>query len=128
MFYSATSSVESLCTFQYSLVALIPALLTSLGDAAVPSLSRRAKTLTKPSTLKTSDKASLIRYLGLPLDVFGQDAFFQPYLPLQQIDLLQAKTYLVGTTNSIFQQQRDCRIDVIVKVSLPFLVLQRPFC
>lgn len=46
-----------------------------------------------------------------------QDAFFQPYLPLQQIDLLQARSFLVGTTNSIFQQQRDSPIDVIVNVS-----------
>lgn len=45
-----------------------------------------------------------------------QGSFFQPYLPLQQIDLLKTKSYLVGTTNSIFQQQRDCFIDVIVNV------------
>ena len=45
-----------------------------------------------------------------------QDSFFQPYLPLQQIDLLKTRSYLVGTTNSIFQQQRDCHIDVLVNV------------
>jgi hypothetical protein len=51
------------------------------------------------------------------LHIFGAGCFFQPYLPLQQIDLLQeAQSYLVGTTNSIFQQQRESQIDVLVNV------------
>ncbi|GAA5839999.1 hypothetical protein JCM3766R1_000637 [Sporobolomyces carnicolor] len=117
LFYSTTTTVEQLCTFQYSLVALIPALLTSLQDSASPALSERSKNLHKPTSLKTSDKGSLIRYLGLPLEIFGQGSFFQPYLPLQQIDMLaKSKTYLVGTTNSIIQQQRDCNIDVVVNL------------
>lgn len=70
----------------------------------------------KAQELKSSDKRSFLRYLGLPLNVFGAGAFFQPYLPLQQIENLQAQSYLVGTTNSIFQQQKDCRIDVLVNV------------
>lgn len=37
-------------------------------------------------------------------------------MPLQQIDLLKTGSYLVGTTNSIFQQQRDCKIDALVNV------------
>lgn len=45
-----------------------------------------------------------------------QGSFFQPYLPLQQIDMLKTRSFLVGTSNSIFQQQRDCQIDVIVNV------------
>ncbi|ORY89037.1 transport protein Avl9-domain-containing protein [Leucosporidium creatinivorum] len=116
MFYSAHSPVESLCTFQYSLVALVPALLMHLDDAASPELDERSKNVTQPTSLRTSDKASLIRYLGLPLNIFGKGSFFQPYLPLQQIDLLQTRSFLVGTTNSIFQQQRDCRIDVLVRI------------
>ncbi|GAA5823948.1 hypothetical protein JCM10212_001055, partial [Sporobolomyces blumeae] len=115
LFFSTQSRVEQLCTFQYSLVALIPALLPALQDAASPVLSSRTKNLQRPTSLKTSDKASLLRYLGLPLEIFGEGAFFQPYLPLQQIGLLsQAESYLVGTTNSIIQQQRDCKIDVVV--------------
>ncbi|GAA5897270.1 uncharacterized protein JCM6883_006637 [Sporobolomyces salmoneus] len=117
LFYSTTTTVEQLCTFQYSLVALIPALLTSLQDSASPLLANRIKNLQKPTSLKTSDKGSLIRYLGLPLEIFGEGSFFQPYLPLQQIDMLgKSKTYLVGTTNSIIQQQRDCNIDVVVNL------------
>jgi hypothetical protein len=53
--------------------------------------------------------------MGLPLHLFGQDSFFQPYLPLQQIDMAtKSKSFLVGTTNSIFRQQKECAIDVIV--------------
>ncbi|GAA6016273.1 hypothetical protein JCM11491_006799 [Sporobolomyces phaffii] len=117
LFYSTTTTVEQLCTFQYSLVALIPALLTSLQDSASPVLANRIHSLEKPTSLKTSDKGSLIRYLGLPLEIFGEGSFFQPYLPLQQIEMLtRSKTYLVGTTNSIIQQQRDCNIDVVVNL------------
>lgn len=116
MFYAASTPVEQLCTFQYSLVALIPELLTQLEDAASPELDERSKTATRPTSLRTSDKASLLRYLGLPLNVFGQGSFFQPYLPLQQLDMLKTHSFLVGTTNSIFQQQRDCPIDVLVNL------------
>lgn len=56
-----------------------------------------------------------------------QGSFFQPYLPLQQIDQLQqSKTYLVGTTNSIIQQQRDCNIDVVVNVRLSLSLSPSP--
>lgn len=58
----------------------------------------------------------------------SQDAFFQPYLPLQQILMLKASSWLVGTSNSIFRQQKDCAIDVIVDVSRKWSVVlpQRP--
>lgn len=89
MFYAQSTPVESLCTFQYSLVALIPcellsrhlfgaaadpslALLTNLDDSASPTLDERSKRITRPMTLKTSDRSSLIRYLGLPLNIFGE--------------------------------------------------------
>ncbi|SCZ89114.1 BZ3500_MvSof-1268-A1-R1_Chr1-1g00965 [Microbotryum saponariae] len=147
MFYAAHSPVETLCTMQYSLVALIPSLLTHLDDASSPDLDALAQTLTKPTSLKTSDRSSLVRYLGLPLNIFGkvsasrvdlpvrastdgggrtQGSFFQPYLPLQQIDLLQARSFLVGTTNSIFQQQRDSPIDVLVRLESATLEVLDP--
>ncbi|KAI5481515.1 late secretory pathway protein AVL9 family protein [Pseudohyphozyma bogoriensis] len=126
MFYAAHTPVEQLCTFQYSLVALVPALLMHLEDAATPSLNARVNTIVQPSSLRTSDKQSLIRYLGLPLNIFGKGSFFQPYLPLQQIDMLKTKSYLVGTTNSIFQQQRDCQIDVIVNIETAAVEILNP--
>lgn len=51
------------------------------------------------------------------LYLFGKDAFFQPYLPLQQVESLRAPTWLVGSTNQIVTQQRDCKFDVLVNVS-----------
>lgn len=50
------------------------------------------------------------------LHLFGKDAFFQPYLPLQQVESLRAPTWLVGSTNQIVTQQRDCKYDVLVNV------------
>jgi len=47
------------------------------------------------------------------LDIFGKDAFFQPYLPLQQLDMIkETNSWLCGTTNSILTQQKE--IDLLV--------------
>jgi len=88
----------------------------------------------RPTSLKTSDHKSMLAYLGLPLDLFGkvgvglpisnamcefpnsQDAFFQPYLPLQQLDMIkESKSWLCGTTNSIVGEQKE--VDLFVDVS-----------
>ncbi|KAI0042041.1 hypothetical protein FA95DRAFT_1610516 [Auriscalpium vulgare] len=108
--------VERLCTYQYSLISLIPGLLQTLEDCGSPPLASRAPTLTRPNSLKTSDRKSLLAYLGLPLDLFGKDAFFQPYLPLQQLDLVKAQTqsFLCGSTNAIVTQQKE--IELLVDV------------
>ncbi|GAA95821.1 hypothetical protein E5Q_02478 [Mixia osmundae IAM 14324] len=124
MFYGNT--VERLCNFQYSLISMVPLLLLNLEDAATPELDERAKHMVPSSTLKTSDKLSLLHYTGHPLNIFGRNAFFQPYLPLQQIDMLKTDSYLVGTTNSIFQQQRDCKIDVLVNIETAHLEFLDP--
>lgn len=72
MFFSAHAPVEALCTYQYSLVALIPSLLTNLEDAVSPELDERAQNAKPPTSLRTSDKQSLIRFVGLPLNIFGK--------------------------------------------------------
>ncbi|CAH7669416.1 transport protein Avl9-domain-containing protein [Phakopsora pachyrhizi] len=124
MFYG--HPVENLCTYQYSLVSLLPCLLVNLEDSGSPVLAERSQKMKMPTSLKTSDRHSLLKYFGLPLDIFGQDSFFQPYLPLQQIELLKASTYLVGTTNTIFQQQKDARIDAIANIELATLEIKDP--
>ncbi|KAN0061191.1 hypothetical protein ACQY0O_006926 [Thecaphora frezii] len=118
--------VERLCTDQYSLVSLIPGLLLSLQDAAEPASKSQETRREKAESLRTSDRKSLMNYLGMPLNIFGEDAFFQPYCPLQQIDLLQSRSWLVGTSNSIFKQQKDCKIDVIVDLETSTLEFQDP--
>ncbi|EJD45652.1 hypothetical protein AURDEDRAFT_87548 [Auricularia subglabra TFB-10046 SS5] len=116
MFYG--HPVERLCTYQYSLVSLIPGLLQTLDDCGSPPLAARAPTLSRPTSLRTSDRRSMLAYLGLPLDVFGKDAFFQPYLPLQQIDLLgETGGWLVGATNTIVTHQKDCQLLVNIETN-----------
>ncbi|KAK7022103.1 UDENN domain-containing protein [Favolaschia claudopus] len=111
MFYG--HPVERLCTYQYSLVSLFPGLLQTLDDCGSPPLAARAPTLSRPTSLKTSDRKSMMAYTGLPLDIFGRDAFFQPYLPLQQIDVAAgAKSWLCGSTNSIVTARKE--IDLLV--------------
>ncbi|KAF9054829.1 transport protein Avl9-domain-containing protein [Panaeolus papilionaceus] len=132
MFYGYP--VEKLCTYQYSLVSLLPGnytrfhlplpslsnhtpsgLLQTLDDCGSPPLAARAPTLSKPTSLRTSDHKSMMAFLGLPLDLFGKDALFQPYLPLQQLDMLKATpSWLCGCTNSIIAQQGE--IEVLVNV------------
>lgn len=110
--------VERLCTYQYSLVSLVPDLMLALEDSGSPTMDRQSSKRKRAESLKTSDRKSLLRFMGLPLHLFGQGAFFQPYLPLQQIDVAsKAESYLVGTTNSIFRQQKEMAVDVVVDVS-----------
>ncbi|ESK90529.1 cytoplasmic protein [Moniliophthora roreri MCA 2997] len=117
--------VERLCTYQYSLLSLIPGLLQSLEDCGSPPLAERQKTLEKPTELRTSDPKSMRRYIGLPLDLFGKDAFFQPYLPLQQLDLLRSTpSWLCGSTNSIVNSRSDC--DMIVNIEEASLEFRNP--
>ncbi|THH14534.1 hypothetical protein EW146_g5804 [Bondarzewia mesenterica] len=124
MFYG--HPVERLCTFQYSLISLVPGLLQTLDDCGSPPLASRAPSLSRPTSLRTSDRKSLLAYLGLPLDLFGQDAFFQPYLPLQQIELVksQTKSFLCGSTNSIVTQQKD--VELLVNIETGVLEFRDP--
>lgn len=156
--------MERLCTFQYSLISLIPGeqtsvatfhwiyhliyvigLLRTLQDSGDPSLDTSSERLqlTEAKVLSSGNKASLLKYMGLPLYIFEkvevdqrtfndlqcvlpfllQGSFFQPYLPLQQIDMLSDKdtrAYLVGTTNQLFfHHKTEISIDVLVHVSYP---------
>lgn len=114
--------VEQLCTLQYNLISLIPALLPNLQDAAVPELNTQSEGRTKAESLKMSDRQSLLAYMGLPLPLFSKDAFFQPYCPLQQMDMLNCPSWLIGTTNSIFKHQRTNCPDVVIDVSNKWLI------
>ncbi|GJE91600.1 late secretory pathway protein AVL9 [Phanerochaete sordida] len=123
MFYG--HPVEKLCTYQYSLVTLVPGLLQHLDDCGSPPLAERAKGLSRPTELRTSDPKSMMAYVGLPLDLFGKDAFFQPYLPLQQLDMLKdTRSWLCGTTNSIVTQQKE--VDLLVNLETGAFEFRNP--
>lgn len=117
LFYG--SKTELLCTMQYSLLSLIPLLLLYLDDSGDPKLSNLTDSLKRATSLKTSDRSSLLSYMGLPLQIFCQGMFFGPYTPLQQIDMLEnegTKGYLIGSTNSLFLQRKERHADIVVNV------------
>ncbi|BCS26056.1 putative Avl9 protein [Aspergillus puulaauensis] len=113
------SRCERLCMIQFSLVSLIPGLMNYLQDSADPSFDTYAQTVEKPTSLKTSDRSSLLAYMGLPLQIFGKGSMFGPYTPLQQLDLLAddgTKSYVVGSTNSLLLQQKDRYSDILINL------------
>jgi Transport protein Avl9 len=104
---------------QYSLLSLIPLLLSYLDDSGDPKLNNLPNQLKRATSLKTSDRLSLLSYMGLPLQIFCQGMFFGPYTPLQQIDMLEnegTKGYLIGSTNSLFLQRKERHADIVVNV------------
>ncbi|CCX12119.1 Similar to Late secretory pathway protein AVL9; acc. no. Q12500 [Pyronema omphalodes CBS 100304] len=110
---------EKLCMTQFSLISLIPGLLRNLRDCSDPELDHYESTLVRPTSVKTSDRNSLLSFMGLPLQIFGKGALFGPYTPLQQLDILAdvgTKSYIVGSTNSLLLQQRDRYSDVLINL------------
>ena len=110
---------ERVCQIQFSLLSLIPGLVRNLRDCADPQMDRYAETLRRPDSVRTSDRASLLSYLGLPLQIFGKGSIFGPYTPLQQLDTLTdlgTKSYVVGSTNSLLLQQRDRYCDILINM------------
>ncbi|KAJ3303721.1 late secretory pathway protein avl9 [Kappamyces sp. JEL0829] len=136
--------VERLSAYQYSLVSLIPELIRNLHDVGAPTLANFPVVLPvgKASSLEErhrsldnlrthqidSHKAKLLK-LGHPLRIFGQGSFFQPYIPLQQIDVLESPDtigFLSGTSNSIFTHHKSCAIDVVAHADTGVLEIINP--
>lgn len=104
---------------QFSVISLIPGLIRKLQDCADPELDSYERGLSKPTSLKTSDRNSLLSYMGLPLQIFGKGSLFGPYTPLQQLDTLAdfgTKSYIVGSTNSLLLQQKDRYSDILINL------------
>ena len=82
-------------------------------------MDRYAETLPKPDSVRTSDRSSLLAYMGIPLQIFGKGSIFGPYTPLQQLDTLTdlgTRSYVVGSTNSLLLQQKDRYCDVLINL------------
>lgn len=110
-----STNTEVLCASQFSLVSLIPALMDHLEDCSSPLLHKFEGQIKKPMSLRSSDRNSLLSYMGLPLQPFAEGGAFNPYVPLQQMDELKApetKYFLAGTTNSIIVE--GIKADVVV--------------
>ncbi|KAJ5158318.1 Late secretory pathway protein AVL9 [Penicillium coprophilum] len=120
---------ERLCMIQFSLISLIPGLLNHLQDCADPAFDTYSQTVEKPTSLKTSDRNSLLAYMGLPLQIFGKGSMFCPYTPLQLLDLLAddgTKSYVVGSTNSLLLQQKDRYSDILINLDEDSIVINSP--
>ncbi|KAF2401977.1 hypothetical protein EJ06DRAFT_370124 [Trichodelitschia bisporula] len=113
------SNCEKLCMMQFSLISLIPGLIRNLQDCADPQFNSYEENLVMPTSLKTSERASLLSYVGLPLQIFGKGSLFGPYTPLQQLDMLadhDTKSYVIGSTNSLLLAQKDRYSDILINL------------
>ncbi|KAM0373992.1 hypothetical protein ACHAO7_006141 [Fusarium culmorum] len=120
------SRCDKLCMMQFSLLSLIPGLIRNLQDSADPELNSYETSLSKPTSLRTSDRNSLLCYMGLPLQIFGKGSLFGPYTPLQQLDVLAdfgTKSYIVGSTNSLLLQQKDRYSDILINLDEESVVI-----
>lgn len=103
---------EALCGVQYDLISLVPGLLAHLDDCA--------QVQPPPESVA-----------GNTLPLFSGNAVFHPYLPLQEIGLLQAQSWLVGTSNSVMLSQQDTQMDVLVNLeskTIDFCGSPEPAC
>ncbi|KAI8836575.1 AVL9/DENND6 domain-containing protein [Chytridium lagenaria] len=105
LFYG--KKVEQLSLHQYCLASLVPGLMKNLKFMCG----------TSPLTEETSSPEFLDEK-GFPLYIFHEHTFFQPYLPLQQLGMLNdcASSYMVGTSNSVIVQNANLGADVIANV------------
>lgn len=113
------SHCEQVCQVQFSLLSLIPGLIRNLQDCAAPHLDRYARTVRAQDSVRTSDRTSLLAYMGLPLQIFGKGSLFGPYTPLQQLDTLTdegTKSYILGSTNSLLLSQKERYCDIIINL------------
>lgn len=116
----SNNDLELLTQFQNNLIALIPSLLNNLDLCGSPLCDYREKfsPLEKPTSLKTNDRMSMLRFFGLPLQIFStKGSFWTPYLPLQQIDELHADSFMIGCSNLIIASQLAAfKVDLVVNL------------
>lgn len=113
------SHCEEVCQVQFSLLSLIPGLVRNLQDCAAPHLDRYERTVRAQDSVRTSDRTSLLAYMGLPLQIFGKGSLFGPYTPLQQLDTLTdegTKSYILGSTNSLLLSQKERYCDIMINL------------
>ncbi|KAI9691971.1 MAG: late secretory pathway protein avl9 [Bogoriella megaspora] len=113
------SHCERVCMMQFAFISLIPGLIRNLQDCADPQFNSYEETHVMPTSLRTSERSSLLSYMGLPLQIFGKGSLFGPYTPLQQLDMLAdhgTKSYVVGSTNPLLLQQKDRYSDILINL------------
>ncbi|CAK4031139.1 Late secretory pathway AVL9 [Lecanosticta acicola] len=123
------SHCERICQVQFSLISLIPGLVRSLRDCADPQMDLYAERLRPSDSVRTSDRTSLLAYVGLPLQLFGKGSMFGPYTPLQQLDTItdqETKSYVLGSTNSLLLGQKERYCDLLVNLDENTMTILSP--
>lgn len=103
---------ERLCLTQFSLISLIPRLLHNLQDSAGPELDSYERNLTMPTSLRTSDRNSLLAYMGLPLQIFGKVRVISlaVFPPLDTSWLLSSLPFPLSPLSTLYTSHRRIRI------------------
>lgn len=116
----SNSNLELLTQFQNNLIALIPNLINNLELSGSPLCDYTEKhlPLEKPTSLRTNDRLSMLRFFGLPLQIFNtKGSFWNPYLPLPQLEELNADTVMAGCSNLlIVNQAAHYKFDILVNL------------
>lgn len=116
----SNNNLEMLTRFQNNLISLIPQLIALLDNLGCPLIDyvETNGPLSKPTSLNTTNRALMLRFFGLPLQVFNtKNAFWNPYLPLQQLDMLAIDLYMVGCLNLLFVNQAPkFGVDMVVNL------------
>ncbi|SMN21630.1 similar to Saccharomyces cerevisiae YLR114C AVL9 Conserved protein involved in exocytic transport from the Golgi [Maudiozyma saulgeensis] len=113
------SNVEYLCNLQFSLISLIPSLLLDLRDSGSPLTYKDITEIKRATSFKSSDRKSVLNFLGLPLQIFQEGGLFSPYTPLQQVDDIRSEKtnfFVIGSSNSLLFERRDELCDILVNV------------
>lgn len=116
----SNTNLELLTQFQNNLISLFPGLMGHLDLLGCPlsDYTEAHGPLQRPVLLNTSSRASMLRFYGLPLQIFNtKNSFWNPYLPLQQLEELLVRSYMIGCLNLLFVSQAE-KYDVDVIVNL----------
>ena len=116
LFFS--KDLNALSNVQYCLIGLVSNLILKLSDAGYPLTDDYFRSIRKKAdSLKSSDRSSMLKFMGLPLHLFGYGSFFQPYLTLQQLSYINnvnTNSFLVGSSNDIILEHKKEWFDVVV--------------
>ncbi|KAI5956696.1 hypothetical protein KGF57_003416 [Candida theae] len=116
----STDNLENLTQFQNNLISLIPNLINNLDDSGCPLIDyvETNGPLQKPQSLISNNRASMLRFFGLPLQIFTtKNSFWNPYVPLQQLSELKVKSFMIGCSNLLFvNQATSYGVDVLINL------------
>ncbi|EGV60203.1 hypothetical protein PSN45_002048 [Yamadazyma tenuis] len=120
----SNNKLELLTKFQNNLISLIPNLINNLvysGCQLSDYQENFTGKLMQPVSLNTENRDSMLNFFGLPLKLFNtKGSFWNPYLPLQQINQLnfpETKSFMIGCSNLLFvNQSRDLGIDLLINL------------